>query len=271
MYEVPKGFGDALMGLNKEQTGWMMSGLARFTRSFVGGVTAYSPSFLVNNFLRHEAAAHHNLQAISGVNLSYLRALGIPTVPVPTENRLLLENMLSSFWDSLTSGEKGLQKGRMPTIEERAMMAASNPRRELRRLGGEMYVQGYAHSSNVARARDFESFLPKDETPLQKVGRAAVTIGQPWKLIRAASEVTEMSTRVNIFKAALKAGVSEREAAFMARSVTIDYQKGGSAMKAINALIPFVNSYVLVGHVRQGQPLGEATLLCHPCRHLHPP
>lgn len=250
MYEVPKDFEDAVMGMNKKQTGWMVSGLSKFTRAVVGTYTAYSPSFIVNNFLRHELAAHHNFQAVTGIQLSRLKVLGLPTAPMPTENRLLLENILSSFWDSLTAGEKGqnfvsiLKAGRMPTLEERAAMSAANPRAQLRRLGGEMYAKGYSYPTSVARVRDFEQYLPKDETPVQKAGRVLFNAAQPWKLLRAAAEVTEMATRTNIFKAALAAGLSEREAAYAGKTVTIDYQKGGSTIKAVNAVLPFINSRV---------------------------
>jgi hypothetical protein len=84
------------------------------------------------------------------------------------------------------------------------------------------------------------------------------------ELMKSAAEKTEEATRVGEFKRsktrAEKAGAtpidSTLKAAFDARNVTLDFQKRGSDVKAINAIIPFWNAKnqgiaQIVDHLRE--------------------
>jgi len=66
----------------------------------------------------------------------------------------------------------------------------------------------------------------------------------PLALSQKINESLETSTRLNVFKKALNAGLSPKDAALVARDATIDFAKMGSWMQQANRAIPFLNARV---------------------------
>jgi len=67
---------------------------------------------------------------------------------------------------------------------------------------------------------------------------------RPDKAIAFINKELEKSTRLQVFKRALESGVSEREAALIARDATVDFSKMGTQMKVLNQVFPFLNARV---------------------------
>lgn len=62
--------------------------------------------------------------------------------------------------------------------------------------------------------------------------------------VKYVNEGIEESTRLNVFRKALEAGLSGQQAAIAARDATIDFSKMGYSMRNLNQVIPFLNARV---------------------------
>jgi len=66
----------------------------------------------------------------------------------------------------------------------------------------------------------------------------------PAKIINTVNEAVERSTRIDVFKQALRGGLNPKDAAFVARDASIDFSKMGTWMQPVNKAIPFLNARV---------------------------
>lgn len=74
-----------------------------------------------------------------------------------------------------------------------------------------------------------------------------MVVSNPKNLIRLMEGISgtiELTPRMAIYNRALKQGASKREAALLARKGTIDFNKGGELVKALNQFTPFLNARV---------------------------
>jgi len=69
-------------------------------------------------------------------------------------------------------------------------------------------------------------------------------VKNPVEALRALSEFGEKGTRLGAFERALKKGVTDLEAAFESRDITLDFARRGSQTRAVNMLVAFWNAQV---------------------------
>lgn len=76
--------------------------------------------------------------------------------------------------------------------------------------------------------------------------RGQKTFGQRIKDLNPenASQLMEQATRVGVYKAAVRSGLSPIEAGFQAREGTVDFGRRGSQMQDINAMVAFFNANI---------------------------
>jgi hypothetical protein len=94
--------------------------------------------------------------------------------------------------------------------------------------------------------------------------RAWNVVKSPLDVLRALSELAENSTRLGVFKQAMKHGVADKatiqESAFTAREGTLDFQRIGSQMRSLNMIATFLNAHVQgldrVGRAFKDDPFG---------------
>lgn len=67
---------------------------------------------------------------------------------------------------------------------------------------------------------------------------------RPDQVIGRVNKYFEESTRMQVFKKGLEAGLNPRDAALAARDATVDFAKMGTFMKSLNEIIPFLNARV---------------------------
>ena len=108
---------------------------------------------------------------------------------------------------------------------------------------------GGAQSTYAAMDRQYMQDSIEALTKNTGVGsRAWNVVKSPLDLLRALSELAENSTRLGVFKQAMKHGVAEKatiqEAAMVAREGTLDFQRIGSKMRAANMIATFLNAHV---------------------------
>jgi len=108
-------------------------------------------------------------------------------------------------------------------------------------LHGKWLASGGAHSMLVSLDR------VTSQATLKKVLGAKDLKGlvkNPVEALRILSEFGEKGTRVGAFGRAVKKGVSDLEAGFESRDITLDFARRGSQTRAVNMLVAFWNAQV---------------------------
>lgn len=105
-------------------------------------------------------------------------------------------------------------------------------------------ASGGANSAMVSIDRDYIANLVRKMSDPSITGTIKNIAKSPLDLLRAASEVMENATRVGENMRLLKRGASMAEAGYGSREVTLDFQRIGSKMRAVNQIIAFFNAQV---------------------------
>lgn len=101
-----------------------------------------------------------------------------------------------------------------------------------------------------ASGGSFDSFLQINENsklnPYQDLfgNWNKLKLLNPFWYIEKTGQLFEEGTRVGVYEAARKKGISKKEAAYISRDSTIDFSKGGSVAKRLNQFIPFFNANI---------------------------
>ena len=108
-------------------------------------------------------------------------------------------------------------------------------------LHGRWLAGGGAHSMLVSLDR-----VTSQATLAKVLGAKDIKgmVKNPLEALRMLSEFGEKGTRVGAFGRAVKKGVSDLEAAFESRDITLDFASRGSQTRAVNMLVAFWNAQV---------------------------
>ncbi len=108
-------------------------------------------------------------------------------------------------------------------------------------LHGRWLAGGGAHSMLVSLDR-----VTSQATLAKVLGAKDIKgmVKNPLEALRMLSEFGEKGTRVGAFGRAVKKGVSDLEAAFESRDITLDFARRGSQTRAVNMLVAFWNAQV---------------------------
>ena len=108
-------------------------------------------------------------------------------------------------------------------------------------LYGRWLAGGGAHSMFVSLDR-----MTSQATLAKVLGAKDIKgmVKNPLEALRILSEFGEKGTRVGAFGRAVKKGVSDIEAAFESRDITLDFARRGSQTRAVNMLVAFWNAQV---------------------------
>jgi len=104
----------------------------------------------------------------------------------------------------------------------------------LKNMGGMSGYVGSLKKPSIGTKKLFES----------NIARAGKVVINPFELISRVSQTIELTPRLGVYGRAIGKGASGTEAAFAARTGTIDFAKAGTLMKVINQWIPFLNARV---------------------------
>ncbi|HEY6019533.1 MAG TPA: LPD38 domain-containing protein, partial [Candidatus Paceibacterota bacterium] len=103
---------------------------------------------------------------------------------------------------------------------------------------------GGANSAMVSVDRNYVENLVRALKDPSILGTVKNVVHSPLDLLRAASELMENATRVGENMRMRNRGASPEEAGFASREVTLDFQRMGSKMRAVNSIIAFFNAQV---------------------------
>lgn len=126
--------------------------------------------------------------------------------------------------------------------DESGFQAAHDRAQELR------YKSDYEKLRDAAAWEERKKTDAGEELTKRKLARLAFGAGIPLRAaahaMEAIGEAGEMMSRLGMFEAALKKGLTKAEAVRIARQGTLDFRRIGAKMRRANSLIPFLNARI---------------------------
>lgn len=175
--------------------------------------TTLSPEFVLSNFARDIQTA--------GINLTGLLDAKTAAKAITTD----MPHALRAMWGELVQGKRvGGEWGRFA--------------QEFRENGGE------THFVNMATVEDQQRKIESMIATAQGKKPVAKLIGAAYDAIKNVNGVVENATRLSAYAAARRAGASIDQSARLAKNITVNFNRKGSAGAAINAMWLFYNASI---------------------------
>jgi len=183
-----------------------------------GMTTSWNPDFSVANFSRDVQESAFNTQ------LGGIRGFG-----------QYLGNLKNGFWEAISKGglyqDYRLSGGMMDSFDVRQGHGSS--------------VDEVMYGGLWSKTKDPANYVAEQNPKLARMfDRMKAVGGKAADVASALGEVSEMTTRLAMYKRSLDQGMSKAEAIRMARQGTLDFQRHGTIGKSLNAYIPFFNAAI---------------------------
>lgn len=176
-------------------------------------ITVWNPEFIIPNFARDVQIAIVNITGMQ---------------PKKGIRRKLLSNVRKAA-KGVFDNERGIENEWSKIVQE------------VKDLGGDI---GWMNLNEISKEKEriqkrfdrYNSTKTKDK--LLNAFDASVS------LIESMSKVAEMSTRVAAYKAAIDSGISKKEAALLAKNLTVNFEKKGEWSSLVNSAYLFSNAAI---------------------------
>lgn len=216
----------ALKNLDTPQIGGLLSAIGRGTRYFASINTQYNPAFGLFNLLRDVQGA----------------TLNLTTTPLAKDKA----KVIAGTWSALGGMYGDLR------AERKGGTATSNWAQlaeEFELAGGKTGFRDMFRNSQE-RAESIENALNPS-----KLRRAAMATGGPvFNWLSDFNEAIENSVRLSAYKVARDKGMSQEEAASIAKNITVNFNRKGAVGSQAGMLYAFFNASVQ-GTARMGETL----------------
>lgn len=205
----------ALKNLDADQLGRVMSIMGKATRYFASINTQYNPIFGIINIIRDAQGALLNLS----------------TTPIAGKQKEVLGNTISAM-RGIYADIRDHRKGRVPSSQWAQLWE------EFQQVGGQTgYKDMFSRSEE--RAEALEKELKKiGEGKLKAAGRAIFD----W--LSDYNETLENATRLAAYKVAKDQGMSNDQAASLAKNLTVNFNRKGQVATQAGAMYAFFNANV---------------------------
>lgn len=203
---VPKGVAAAMKQMGKEEADIITRSMAWWGRALRTGVTL-DPVFMAGNIIRDYQTA----TAAAKLN-------GLGFTPADWATGLI------------SAATRGIPENVFPKSVR--SVVGENAYRKFLRSGGAF--GGFYHHGNLPQTAG--SLTQSAGTKVLK------TVVNPAELMRVVGETFELAPRLGTFRKAMKQGQSDVSAGWTARNATVDFERRGAAMKAVNMMVPFLNA-----------------------------
>ena len=217
----------ALKNLDADQLGQVMGTVAKMTRYFAAVNTQYNPVFGVTNIIRDVQTAMLNLQSTE----------------LKGKQKDVLKNILPAL-RGIYIDLRDHRAGKQPTS------AYAQVFEEFQREGGATgYRDMYANAEERADAIKAE-IAGMNAGKLKQAGKGVMG----W--LSDYNEAMENAVRVSAYMAAKEHGMSNQQAASLAKNLTVNFNRKGNVALQAGAIFAFFNASVQ-GSARMGQTLFE--------------
>ena len=232
---IAKRMAESLRNVDADQMDKVLGPIAKVTRYFAAVNTQYNPIFGVINFMRDFQAA----------------ALQLSTTPLAGKQKEVAEKTLPAL-RGIYADLRARRKGERATSEYALLWE------KFQDVGGQTGFRDQFSRSDE-RADALYSVLNPEawtETTLGKIFTANGTLKVPLETARKSvakplfdwltdyNETMENAVRLAAFKTALDSGISEEQAASIAKNLTVNFNRKGLIGKQAGALYAFFNASV---------------------------
>jgi hypothetical protein len=238
-YATPQEFADLLRGVNVQAADQITGLMGKMNNAFRKGVTVWNVPFILGNMPRDVYHAMVNTGMPIDIIRQFTGAFLTQLTEKPDEwfraNAHLpgVGNLPKTLWENFDDHVLKPYAGVNRDIPREAINAGA----------------GMSTLTSVMRGPEATKSLLGVDRPLgQKLldpgAWYGMTIGKGTDLLEAISDITETSTRMAVYRAAISRGMSTEAAALTSREATVDYSKSGTAMRLANLWFPLLNARV---------------------------
>ena len=191
---------------------WLGTGVLK------AGATTYNPGFVLLNAMRDAQV--------------YARR----AIDRPGQTGQASEDLRKAYADLIATGGRGPADWREALrlgAGQSEAFAGRSPQRVR-----ELLLKEGALGGRVRVVRSPGEILGATRDALTEAGAS------PLSRIRQGGEIAETAPRLAAYRRALREGKSPEQAALAARDITLDFSRGGTAVRSLNKLIPFLNAAV---------------------------
>lgn len=235
---------EALKNLDAAQLEGLLGATATATRYFAAVNTQYNPIFGVTNMVRDIQEAMLHLQS----------------TPLAGQQKRLFKNTFKAIAEVMRA-ERGGRKGRDAEGKWGKLWD------EFQNVGGQTGFRDQ-FSNSADRGKEIQRALTPDgwaETGLGKFFTANGTLKAPLEVVRKKASwmfdllsdyntAMENGVRLSAYETGINSGMSKGQAASLAKSLTVNFNRKGAVTQQVGALYAFFNASVQ-GSARLGQSL----------------
>ena len=199
----------ALRGVNRQKVDGLMRGVKAFTRFYSGLMTRFNPEFVVSNKIR-------DLQEVA-VYLASKNEIGFKgTAEAIIKDPISVKDVTDAIRGKDTEGAKLYKQMKMDGGTTGGMGLSIREQLEI----------------DIDRIRSINRSMPR---------KAAEIV---LRSIDAWNTIFEDSSRLSVYRQALKQGLSRNKAAVLAKEASVNFNKMGTGSPVVNALYMFSNASV---------------------------
>lgn len=226
---------DLLRGINVEAADAVTGAMAKASNVFRKSVTVWNPGFIMANVPRDMYHAMMNTDMPLEVVRQYPGALSsMFTRDLDDWFRFhqdlpIVKNLPQTIWESFRDHALKPWGGADVKSVEQAIEAGMGQTT----LTG--VVQGAKTPGNLLGIK------PAIDSPTHALASVVTT---PAHMLEALSDISEMSTRMAVYRAAIKGGDNAFGAAIKGREATVDFSKAGNVTRLANLWLPLLNARV---------------------------
>ncbi len=199
----------ALRGIGKEKLGPILNAVGTFTRFYSGLATRFNPEFALPNKIR-------DLQETMVYLSSRKEIGGVGAFKTAVKDPQSIKDITDFMRGKNTTG--------------------ANLYKEMKAQGGT--TGGFGLSTKAKVELDIKKLESLANSKTKKVANNLIEYVDNWNTI------FEDSTRLSVYKQALKQGLSKEKAAFLAKEASINFNRMGKGGPVINALYMFSNASI---------------------------
>ena len=220
------GLARAMRGVQGEQHNVVLRGMMWLSRTYASLLTSYNPEFVISNFMRD-------------IQTALLNVTDVADKPAATRRKIIADAVSMKSIRGVLNALRGDGSADYARWFE-----------EYRQAGGKI---SFMEFNDVER-------IQRDVTKSLERGRFSRVTRNAFKLVEDLNTAVENGVRLSTYIAMRNAGIGQDRAAFVARELTVNFNRKGEWSPVINSMYLFFNASVQ-GNVRMMQAIAKSRAL----------
>jgi hypothetical protein len=217
----------AMKNIGPESNNALIRTMSGITRVMSALNTSYSPEFMISNFARDVQTAILNLQAEQSLPQGVGKAAGTKIATKTTKD---IPVAMRAIYASLRNKELGTAEGKRWQVlfEQFRQDGAKTGWFDMKDLDGQ--------------SKSLDNLVAMAQGGLK--GRAMKFAQESARVVENLNQAVENAVRLSAYANAIDAGISRKQAASLAKNMTVNFNRRGEVGTTMNALYMFANASV---------------------------